>query len=182
MWISSLGWEDPLKEGMATHSTFFSGESHGQRSLAGYSPWGSKGLDMMSTHMRTPGTVAWELGPRASLSGNQPVKMLGPHSECQSLSPSSITLPAPSLKWENEVNIRKCKKHYAYITTAFTTSNNNLRLFTFARLYLPGMLFANLLPVPGFRENLGLDRQRDFGSCSPHILSCSSDSPLNLTT
>ena len=98
MWISSLGWEDPLKEGMATHSTFFSGESHGQRSLAGYSPWGSKGLDMMSTHMRTPGTVAWELGPRASLSGNQPVKMLGPHSECQSLSPSSITLPAPSLK------------------------------------------------------------------------------------
>ena len=36
----SLGREDPLEEGMATHSVFLPGESHGQRSLAGYSPWG----------------------------------------------------------------------------------------------------------------------------------------------
>ena len=27
---------------MATHSVFLLGESHGQRSLAGYSPWGRK--------------------------------------------------------------------------------------------------------------------------------------------
>ena len=31
---------------MATHSSILSGESHGQRSLAGYSPWGHKELDM----------------------------------------------------------------------------------------------------------------------------------------
>ena len=31
---------------MATHSRFFSGESHGQRSLAGYSAWGCKESDM----------------------------------------------------------------------------------------------------------------------------------------
>ena len=31
MKVRSLGWEDPLEEGMATHS-------HGQRSLAGYNP------------------------------------------------------------------------------------------------------------------------------------------------
>ena len=30
------GWEDPLEEGMATCSIFLLGESHGQRSLAGY--------------------------------------------------------------------------------------------------------------------------------------------------
>ena len=36
-WVQSLGWEDPLEEGMATHSSI-PGESHGQRSLAGYSP------------------------------------------------------------------------------------------------------------------------------------------------
>ena len=36
-------WEDPLEEEMATHST--PGESHGQRSLVGSSPWGHKGLD-----------------------------------------------------------------------------------------------------------------------------------------
>ena len=48
MQVRSLGWEDPLEEEMATHSTpvFLPGESHGQRSLAGYSPWGCKKLEM----------------------------------------------------------------------------------------------------------------------------------------
>ena len=32
------GWEDPLEEGMARQPLFFPGESHGQRSLMGYSP------------------------------------------------------------------------------------------------------------------------------------------------
>ena len=36
MWVWSLGQEDPLKEGMTTHSVFWPGESHGQRSLSGY--------------------------------------------------------------------------------------------------------------------------------------------------
>ena len=43
--VRSLGWEDPLEKGMATHSIFLPGESHGQRFLVGYSPWGRKGLD-----------------------------------------------------------------------------------------------------------------------------------------
>ena len=38
------GGEDPLEEGMTTHSSIF-GESHGQRSLVGYSPKGCKELD-----------------------------------------------------------------------------------------------------------------------------------------
>ena len=32
------GQEDPLGKEMATHSIFLPGESHGQRSLEGYSP------------------------------------------------------------------------------------------------------------------------------------------------
>ena len=47
--VQSLGWEDPLEEGMATHSSilvFLPGEFHGQRSLAGYSPWGCKESDV----------------------------------------------------------------------------------------------------------------------------------------
>ena len=54
-WVQSLGWEDPLETGMATHSSilvllfFFSvflpRESHEQRSLAGCGPWGRKELD-----------------------------------------------------------------------------------------------------------------------------------------
>ena len=35
--VQFLGWEDSLEEGMAIHSSI--PESHGQRSLAGYSPW-----------------------------------------------------------------------------------------------------------------------------------------------
>ena len=31
---------------MATTPVFLPGESHGQRSLAGYSPWGGKEMDM----------------------------------------------------------------------------------------------------------------------------------------
>ena len=34
-WVCSLGWEDPLEEGMATTPVLFPGELHGQRSLAG---------------------------------------------------------------------------------------------------------------------------------------------------
>ena len=45
-WIRSLDWEDPLEEGMATHSSIFCLENpHGQRSLAGYSTWGRKESD-----------------------------------------------------------------------------------------------------------------------------------------
>ena len=45
-WIWSLGWEDPLEEGMATHQCSCLENPHGQRSLVGYSPWGSKESDV----------------------------------------------------------------------------------------------------------------------------------------
>ena len=44
--VQSLGREDPLEEIMAKPTpVFLPGELHGQRSLAGYSPWGRKELD-----------------------------------------------------------------------------------------------------------------------------------------
>ena len=45
-WVQSLGHEDLLEKGMATHSSILVGEFHGQRYLAGYSPWGHKESDM----------------------------------------------------------------------------------------------------------------------------------------
>ena len=36
--VWSLGWEDPLEEGMATRSSNLAGESHGEWSVVGYSP------------------------------------------------------------------------------------------------------------------------------------------------
>ena len=41
-WVRFLGREDPLEKEMATHSSILTGESHGQRSLVGYSPRGRK--------------------------------------------------------------------------------------------------------------------------------------------
>ena len=43
--VWSLGQEDPLEKEMAIHSSILPGESHGQRSLVGYSPWGHKESD-----------------------------------------------------------------------------------------------------------------------------------------
>ena len=43
--VQSLGQDDPLEKGLATHSVFLPGEFHGQRSLIGYSPWGGKESD-----------------------------------------------------------------------------------------------------------------------------------------
>ena len=37
-WFQSLGWEDPLEKEIATRSSILAWESHGQSSLAGYSP------------------------------------------------------------------------------------------------------------------------------------------------
>ena len=42
--VQSLGWEDALEKGLATHSSVL--VLHGQRSLVGYSPWGHKESDM----------------------------------------------------------------------------------------------------------------------------------------
>ena len=44
-WVQSLGWEDPLRMEWQPTPIFLPGESHGQRSLAGYSSWGHKDSD-----------------------------------------------------------------------------------------------------------------------------------------
>ena len=41
-WVQSLGRKDLLEEETATTPVFLPEKSHGQRSLAGYSLWGSQ--------------------------------------------------------------------------------------------------------------------------------------------
>ena len=45
-WVRSLGREDPWRRERQLTPEFLPGESHGQRSLASYSPWGGKESDM----------------------------------------------------------------------------------------------------------------------------------------
>ena len=60
--VRSLGQEDPLEKGMQPIPLLLPREFHGQRSLAGYSPWGRKELDTTEqlthtcthTHTHTP--------------------------------------------------------------------------------------------------------------------------------
>ena len=44
-WVQSLGWEDPWSREWQPTPVFLPRESHGQRSLAGYSPWDHKQSD-----------------------------------------------------------------------------------------------------------------------------------------
>ena len=73
MWVQSLGQEDPLEEGTAPTPGFLPGESHGQRSLAGYGPQSCKELDTTEAteHARIHDSVQFSrsvvsdsLGPR----------------------------------------------------------------------------------------------------------------------
>ena len=45
MQVHSLGQEDHLEKEIAPTPVFLPGESHGQRSLVGYTPWGHKESD-----------------------------------------------------------------------------------------------------------------------------------------
>ena len=49
-WVQSLGWEDPLKEGMTTHSSILAWripmDRGAWRAPVCYSPWGRKELGM----------------------------------------------------------------------------------------------------------------------------------------
>ena len=44
--VQSLGQKYPLEKGMLPALVFFPGEFHGQRRLAGYSPWDHKESDI----------------------------------------------------------------------------------------------------------------------------------------
>ena len=46
IWVRSLGWEDPLEKGMATHSSILVWRIPWTKDLVGYSPWGHKESDL----------------------------------------------------------------------------------------------------------------------------------------
>ena len=53
-WVRSLGWEDPLEKGKATHSSILAGKFHGL-----YSPWGRKESDTTERLSLSP--IRWEI-------------------------------------------------------------------------------------------------------------------------
>ena len=61
MWVQSLSREDPCRKKWQPTPVFLPGESHGQRSLAGYSSWGGKELDMTEgLNNKKPGKAPYQ--------------------------------------------------------------------------------------------------------------------------
>ena len=92
-WVQSLVQEYPLEEAVATHCSILPGESHGKRSLVGYSLWGHKESDMTEQHSIActerltalgravreswvPGFLAMALGPQTQVALDRPVVAL----------------------------------------------------------------------------------------------------------
>ena len=73
--VPSLGREDPLKKGMATHSSILAWRIPRIGSLVCYSPWGYKQLDMIKQlTLGFPGgsdgrESAWNVGDPSSIPG-----------------------------------------------------------------------------------------------------------------
>ena len=66
-WVWSLGQEDPLEKEWPPTPVFLPGKSHGQRHLAGYSPWGCwVGHDWVS---KQDAVVSWESRVQGRWSG-----------------------------------------------------------------------------------------------------------------
>ena len=89
-WVQSLGWENPLNKGTATHSSILAGKIP-QRSLAGYSPWGCQESDTterlslhFSGHCHSMCTAKKQL-----LSENSNIPGLGTHIDPGSPPPNS---------------------------------------------------------------------------------------------
>ena len=59
MQVLSLGWEDPLEKGMATHSSVLEWRILMGTRTSWLFPWGLKELDMMSVN--TPGSSVFQL-------------------------------------------------------------------------------------------------------------------------
>ena len=73
-WVRSLDWEDPLMEGLAPHPVSLFGESHGQRNLVGYSPWGCKESDTTEPQSAQDETRLALQAPRVGLQRAPPAE------------------------------------------------------------------------------------------------------------
>ena len=122
MWeiqVQSLSQEDPLEKETATHWVFLPGESHGWRSLTGYSPWSHKELDM--TEWLTLLLLTLKLISLLAIMMTQDVEYLNHEQSPQSpfnlcfiekatkLSNCSETLPSPCLVPEVCVSYNVCR-------------------------------------------------------------------------
>ena len=71
MQVWSLGWDNPWRRAWQPTAVFLPGKPHGQRSLAGYSPWSRKESDTTEqlTHTHTRATLLCKIVDEGSVWG-----------------------------------------------------------------------------------------------------------------
>ena len=113
-WVRSLDWEPLLEKEWQPAPVFLPGKSHGQRSLAGYSPLDRKDSDMTERLTHTP--YSWVLHTLSHIVNQQILKILPRKSLPNPISPSS-SLPCSSSRlhclfpWL----LQKKKKHLFWV-------------------------------------------------------------------
>ena len=91
------GQEDPLEEGMQPTPAFLPGESHGQRSLVGYSPWHHKELD--TTERLSTASVQFQFGCWVVSNSLQPHGLQHTRPPCPSPTPRVYSNSCPLSRW-----------------------------------------------------------------------------------
>ena len=120
--VQSLGWEDPWRRERLPTPVFQPGESHGQRSLTGYSPWGRKELDTTEPVTLTQFYRFCSREGHCRALGHFPCSATAPVSYLfllvvcrrQSQSPSVSTRPAP---WRPSACILLCGEAHVLLGT-----------------------------------------------------------------
>ena len=104
--LHSLGQEDTLEKGMATHSRFLPGESHGQRSPVGCTLWSCKELDtteqLKHTHNVTC-TTWWLSGKESACQCRRQVQSLGQEDPLEKEMAIYSSILAGEILWTEEL-------------------------------------------------------------------------------
>ena len=77
-WVGKISW----RRAWQPTPVFLPGESHGQRNLAGYSPWGRRQSDMTSNFTCSAGAVGKFLQPSGDNGVGKKVKVKVTVKEC----------------------------------------------------------------------------------------------------
>ena len=98
--VQSLGWEDPLEKGMQPTPVFIPWKSYGQRSLAGYSPWGRKESDTTEVTLHAHSILVFVQFSRSVVSDSlRPRGLQHARPPYPSPTPRVHPNPCPSSQW-----------------------------------------------------------------------------------
>ena len=138
MWVCSLGWEDPLEEGMATHSSILSWEVPWTEEHSGIQSMGSQrvGHDWTHTH-----TCCWK--------GSEH-RLLRTHSSV------AVGRSPPRIFWDNVNKISAASPGITVYMRVGRTHYKDVEETCFPVAALPSLWFSLGSPIPPLSPSIGV--------------------------